>query len=134
VVDGCPAIAYYDRISSSEDIFGLKYVRASTGTGASATDWGEPITVDDTSEITGRYPSMAVVYGNPAIAYWDSTNSDVRYVKATTSSGEGSADWQQLETVDDGTWTETGTLAIINSNPALSYCSDGRLKYAYYLP
>lgn len=58
----------------------LKYVRASDASGAS---WGTPVTVDSAG-LVGRYTSLLVVSENPAISYWDETNSDLKYAYYTT--------------------------------------------------
>jgi hypothetical protein len=80
LVGGNPAIAY------SEDTKGdLKYVRASNPAGSA---WDAPITVvTGGASVAGPWCSMAMVNGNPAIAYYDETNKDLKYVRATNATG-----------------------------------------------
>ena len=126
VVDGNPAISYYD-----DDNDNLKYARADTSTGESAVDW-TIVAVDSTGSV-GQYTSLAVVAGNPAISYRDSTNTALKYARATTSTGESVLDWTQIVTVDSvdnvGLYT---SLAVVDGAPAISYydASDDDLKYA----
>ena len=127
VVDGCPAISYGD-----DDNGDLKYARAKTGTGADASDWAQIVTVDSTGDV-GECTSLAVVDGCPAISYRDDTNSDLKYARATTSTGGSASDWTQIVTVDsaDSVGYDT-SLAVVNGCPAISYydaTNDG-LKYA----
>jgi hypothetical protein len=77
VVNGRPAVAYF-----SGD-FKLGYVRALDADGAA---WGLPQTVDNDEE-TGDYPKMAIVEGNPAIAYYSFGTDAVRYVRASDADG-----------------------------------------------
>ena len=83
VVDGCPAVAYHDFASGN-----LKYVRA---TDAAGTTWGAPLTVgsigDNLSPYDNPHPSLAVVDGHPAVAYYDTTNDDLKYVRAQDAAG-----------------------------------------------
>lgn len=62
-VSGCPAIAYRDYTNDA-----LKYVRATSSTGASPDDWTELETLHSGSH-TGAGTTMELVSGNPAIAY-----------------------------------------------------------------
>jgi uncharacterized delta-60 repeat protein len=67
----------------------------------------------------GSYASTAVVNGHPAMAYYDATAKDLRYVRATDARGLA---WGTPVTVDSG--GDTGlfpSLDIINGNPAISY-------------
>ncbi len=54
----------------------LLFVRA---TDASGTSYGTPVTVDSVGSV-GTYISMQIVNGNPAISYFDGTNSDLKYI------------------------------------------------------
>ena len=44
------------------------------------------VTLDSTNN-TGQHTSYAIVNGNPAIAYYDATAQDLRYVRATNAAG-----------------------------------------------
>jgi hypothetical protein len=123
VVNGNPAISYLD-VSG----FDLKYVRATTANGTLVGDWGTPVTLDSTGFV-GLYTSLVVVNGNPAISYRDNTNGDLKYVRATTTSG---TTWGTPVTLDSigavGLYT---SLAVVNGNPAISYydSTNRDLKY-----
>ena len=108
VVDGNPAICYYNRPASS-----LHYVRATQPDGSA---WGTPITVDDSGN-AGRYPSMLLVNGNPAICYIGEGN--LRYVRAGDVQG---STWGAPVTVDaSGSLGSPTSMAIVNGNPAIAY-------------
>jgi PKD repeat protein len=127
VVDGCPAISYHDGTHQY-----LKYARATTSTGDSASDWTQIVTVDSDGMV-GAYTSLAVVDGCPAISYLDGTNGDLKYARATTSTGESASHWTQIVTVDSadsvGYYT---SLAVVDGCPAISYrdATNHALKYA----
>jgi hypothetical protein len=128
VVDGCPAISYYD--SSNGD---LKYARATTSTGGSASDWTQIVTVDSGGNV-GAYTSLAVVNGCPAICYTDYVfmNANLKYARATTSTGGSASDWTLIVTVDNtgdvGYYT---SLAVVDGYPAISNydCTNLDLRY-----
>jgi len=83
----------------------------------------------DSAGLTGDYPSLAVVNGRPAIAYFDFTNYDLKYVRANDSDG---AAWGTPLTPDSagevGWWP---SLAVVNGRPAIAYYdwTNGDLKY-----
>jgi hypothetical protein len=116
VVDGNPAIAYFDGSPNLD----LKYVRASDATGSS---WGTPVTVDSSGTV-GQYASLAVVDGNPAIAYYGGT--DLKYVRATDATGSS---WGTPLTVDSSGYVGLyASLAVVDGYPAIAYY-DGASKY-----
>ena len=81
LVQGNPAICYTD---SSNGV--LKYVRA---TNAQGTAWGPPVVAASGGVAqVGAYCSMTLVTGNvPAIAYYDATNKDLKFVRALDVNG-----------------------------------------------
>ncbi|MEO1263226.1 MAG: T9SS type A sorting domain-containing protein [Bacteroidota bacterium] len=79
IVDGNPAICYHDWIADD-----LKYIRANDVDGS---NWGSPITVDNSANNHGIYSSMTIVAGNPAIAYLDDTDNDVKYIRSENMTG-----------------------------------------------
>ncbi len=110
VVDGRPAVAYYNTASGE-----LMYVRANDASGA---DWPTPQVVD-TDGNNGRFASMCIVDGKPAIAYQNWTNNNLRYVRANDAAGTS---WGTPLTLDSGDDTGYGTsLAFINGVPVISY-------------
>jgi hypothetical protein len=112
IVDGRPAIAYYDDAPNDN----LKYVIAGDAAG---TSWETPLTVDSAG-VVGKYASLAVVDGRPAIAYYDDApNYDLKYVRASDTGG---AQWGTPVTVDgDGQVGPYASLAVVNGRPAIAY-------------
>ncbi len=80
LVGGFPAIAYTDDTSGD-----LKYIRA---TNAQGSAWGAPVTAAvGGSAIVGDYCSLAMMGTIPAIAYYDRTSKDLKYVRANDATG-----------------------------------------------
>ena len=122
VVNGHPAIAYYD-----VDASGLRYVRALDSNGLA---WGEALMVD-TNSLVGQEPSLAVVNGRPAISYRHAMFASLYYVRATDVNG---TDWAAPVLVQQGNPSNQciqASLAVVHGNPAISYyeLSGGNLKY-----
>ncbi|RYD94528.1 MAG: exo-alpha-sialidase, partial [Sphingobacteriales bacterium] len=110
VVNGMPAIAYYD--DGNDD---LKYVRALDANG---TTWGTPVTLDATGN-TGQFTSLKIVNGMPAVVYYDVSNGDLRYIRATNVNG---TTWAAPITLDaTNNQGQYASLEIVNGNPAVSY-------------
>jgi len=112
VVGGNPAVSYWDQANRD-----LKFIRALDSTGGS---WGVGRTIDGTGGINvGEYTSLQVVGGNPAISYLDSTNGDLKFIRALDSTG---GSWGVGQTIDAqgfvGSWT---SLQIVDGVPAISY-------------
>lgn len=123
VVNGFPAIAYYDVTNVR-----LMYVRA---TNANGTAWGTPVVVDDPAGAinVGQFNSLVVINGNPAIAYYDVTNGDLKYVRSTDANG---AAWGAPAILDAaGTTGQHLSMAAVAGNPAISYhdATTGFLRY-----
>jgi len=110
MVDGRPAIAYYER-----DINHLCYIRALDPYGAA---WGPVQVVDDSAE-AGSHPSLNIVDGYPAIAYGDLTSYALHYVRALDAQG---AAWGEPMIVDategSGLYAD---LEIVVGRPAIGY-------------
>jgi hypothetical protein len=121
VVNEHPAISYYDW--GNKD---LKYVRASDTSG---TSWNTPVTVDSTGDVGDYGSCLRVVNGNPAISYYDYTNGNLKYVRASNQNGGA---WNTPLTFDspgdDGMYS---SLCLVDGNPAISYYAfgSGNLKY-----
>jgi len=113
VVNGCPAISYYDSTLGN-----LMYVRANDPSGAT---WGTPVALDSAGDVGAR-TSMAVVDGNPAISYLDKTNEDLKYIRASDASGSS---WGAPMVLDGEGAERIGdadtSLAIVNGTPAIAY-------------
>ncbi len=90
--------------------------------------WDTPITVDSNS-MTGWFNSMKVVGINPAIAYYDVPNGDLKFVRATDTNGSA---WGTPLTLDStGRVGLFPSLAVVNGYPAVSYydSTNKDLKY-----
>ena len=110
VVDGRPAIAYYEALYQD-----LEYVRAGDATGSS---WGSPLTVYSAGDV-GQYASLAVVDGRPAIGYFDATTKYLKYVRASDATG---STWGTPVTVDSAGIVGLHTsLALVDGRPAIAY-------------
>lgn len=121
-VNGRPAISYY--ANTDDD---LKYVRASDTTGGS---WGTPLIVDGAVDSVGRWTSLVIVNGNPAIAYRDDTNTQLKYARSADVDG---LVWSATIAVDSGAnLGQYVDMAVVDGKPAIAYNDLGTsdLKYA----
>lgn len=129
VVNGNPAIAYFDATNAN-----LKYVRA---TNAAGTAWGTPVVVDGVafSFNCGYWASLAVINGNPAIAYADrSSTQNLLYVRANDANGAawGTPVLVDAETVDMGEYANLSTIGgvpFIATRRTLGVGVSGTLAY-----
>jgi H-type lectin domain len=110
VVDGRPAITYYDSTNTS-----LKYARALDVDGVT---WGAPITIDSRGNV-GQYSSLVVVSGRPCVAYSDATNGNLKFLRALDSDG---ATWMEPNTLisNDSVGTFTSMITVLG-DPAISF-------------
>lgn len=116
VVNGYPAISYHD--ASNGD---LRYIRAQDATGST---WGTPATVDSSgTNVTGLHTSLAVVDGMPAIAYYDSSVQDLRFVRAADADG---STWNSPVTlVSAGNSGVYASMAVIGGIPVVAFQETG---------
>ena len=112
LVNGNPAIAYYDETSGD-----LKYCRALTTNGGT---WGAPVVAHvGGASLVGKYPSLAVVNGRPAVAYYDDSADDLKYVRADDANG---TTWPTPLTVASaGNVGQYAQLKVVNGRPAIAY-------------
>lgn len=86
------------------------------GVNSRTGDWVERGTAGGS---TGSQSSMILVNGNPAIAYYDPVDRNLKFVRATDARG---TTWLPPVTVADrGDVGQFPSLAIINNNPAITY-------------
>ncbi|MCB1186092.1 PKD domain-containing protein [bacterium] len=115
VISGNPAICYIDNAANA-----TKYVRASNADGSS---WGTVRTVNSGGTNGGGVPSLAVVNGMPAVAffYWNGA-AGVKYRRASDVDG---ASWGSTVTIASNASVndsyDNPSLLVINGNPAISY-------------
>lgn len=82
-------------------------------------DWIQRGSTDDSGALTGTHASSAVINGHPAIAYYDATNGDLKYVRAADPRGQS---WLPPVTVASrGDVGQFPSLSVISGNPAISY-------------
>ncbi len=98
---------------------------------ASSSAWIGTSLVDSTnaSADVGRHVSMLVVEGYPAMAYYDVSNQDLKYVRALDARG---TNWGIPVTVASrNNVGKYPSLCLINGNPAISYYDEtnGGLMY-----
>lgn len=133
VVDGRPAVSYYEPENNN-----LKYARSNDPTGI-GSGWTS-VTLDSltTVGILGQYTSIVIVDQNPAVAYWDGTNFDLKFVRAANTTGidpnPNIVPWGARQTLDRGGGGHVGqhtSMAIVDGNPAVSYYnpSEQTLRY-----
>ena len=117
IVDGQPAIAYYDADNRE-----LRWAeRAANGTW---TDTRIDANGDGTSTDVGRTLALAVLNdGRPVVAYYDADNRELRWAERATN----------------GTWTDTridangdGTSTDVGSQLSVAIRANGRPAVAYY--
>jgi len=113
--NGQPAVAYYDSVAGS-----LRYAERGT-----SGVWSDVLVDADgpgTSTDVGNRPDLAVLdNGQPAISYYDSTASSLRFAARSTSGV-----WNDVLVDADGNGAETpgtspGSLAIISGVPTIIY-------------
>ena len=112
LVNGNAAICYNTSLSFKGE---LVYVRANDALG---TTWGEPVVVDD--EVWAS-PSLAVVNGRPAIAYYNLEDHKLMYVRANDANGDS---WGEPFTVTDASMRDNYqrlSLVVVNDRPAIAY-------------
>jgi hypothetical protein len=120
-VTSYPAIAYpYQKK--------IMYVLAQDDIGI---EWNPPVTavLTTTNSINTEHISLAVIGGNPAIAYIDKNNNYLMFVRATDAAGTA---WGAPITVDTSGEVLGGNVSLVEifGNPAIAY---QRLYHLYYV-
>lgn len=169
IVNGFPGIAYYKSTNNPPTSpRGLYYIHAThvggltSNFGAGVTQpiagvsfepaFGDPILLDSGNaaspgqDIVGHYPSLTVVNGqpttaagSPAVAYYDATHKDLKYVRSNTASGTPTGSWGQPIIVvnsenDVGRYT---SMIMTDGVPGISYqdfneeLDERRLKFVH---
>lgn len=117
-----PAIAYLD---NSHYGGGLKFVRANDNNGGG---WSAPVVVHEGDSV-GLHASLAVVQGQPAIAYYALATTTLLYVRSSDAQGN---QWPTARVTIDRTAGIYVTLAVGSKGPVVTYTreSDGLLYFA----
>ena len=120
-VNGRPSVVYFN--DTNQD---LEYLRANDPFGDS---WADPVTVHSGAASVGRNPSLAVVNGRPAVAYYDQSNGDLIYRRSVDRFGNA---WPTLVIPDStGNVGADPSLAVVEGRPAIAYrdSTERDLKY-----
>jgi hypothetical protein len=131
LVGGIPTIAYYSPTSSI-----VKYIRADDDRGLS---WSPPYPIEIfAGEGIGGYggfPSMQIINGNPAIAYWTGTNgtgsaTGLGYRRALNSVGSSWPSKVAVENISSFITVSPRLLVLSNGDPGIAYINSGSIKFA----
>jgi len=125
-VDGAPAISYLADYWEDHEIAEIRYVRAADADGSA---WGAPAVIDTSSTGTGGYTSLAVVDGNPAIAYFRvSGGASLCYTRAADTAGSL---WPTPSVVyaANGAQGQAANLLVVDGNPAIGFRYDAAIMY-----
>ena len=117
IVGGKPAIAYYSISGETGD---LKFAINSEADASGS--WTKSDI--DTSDDSGREPSLAEVNGKPAVSYYwlvPMSMTDLGIKIAVNSEANGSGSWSPRTTVD-GTAGPPSSIAKVNDTLAVAYC------------
>jgi hypothetical protein len=124
-----PAIAFFGNWTAED----LNYIDANDVTGEGA-GWDTVVGADTAGDI-GRYLSMCMVRGVPAVSYYDADNFDLCYIAATDDTGASWGSRQVLDSVGSvGPWTSMCVLT--NGTPGIAYqdALNGYLKFVTFTP
>jgi LPXTG-site transpeptidase (sortase) family protein len=84
-----------------------------------ALTWITPAQTLDSTGNVGMDTSLAVVNGYPAISFFDSSNADLKFIRAVNADGTS---WNTpITLVSEGYVGQDSSLAVVNGNPAISY-------------
>jgi hypothetical protein len=122
VINGNPAISYYDGASQK-----LKYTRSQD---VSGNVWPQSSILAELYYASGQYTSLQNVNGSPGISYYDNANKDLKFIRASDSSGI--AFWNIHLASDVPGESEFTSMKLINNNPAVSFY-DKALKELKYV-
>ncbi|HEY8389082.1 MAG TPA: hypothetical protein VIK74_10785, partial [Parasegetibacter sp.] len=117
IVNGRPAIVAFDQSRGD-----LVYVRANDAAGLT---WGTPVTIKSQGYV-GDYPSLEIVDGLPAIAYFNENR--VEFMRANDVNGTS---WGTPLVLETSAFAEYISLKIINGNPAVAYRDHNRATIRY---
>jgi Concanavalin A-like lectin/glucanases superfamily/Secretion system C-terminal sorting domain len=133
VINGNPAVCYEFRtVVNPTYTLSLKYARANDVNG---TTWASSSVVNSVdipySADQNSYSSMTEVGGNPAISYFDQINKDLKFIRATNTTGTA---WATPQTLDATgvVGTSTTMLTLTNGYAAIAYHdtdNNGTLKF-----
>ncbi|MBN2081213.1 hypothetical protein JW859_03285 [bacterium] len=96
----------------------LYYIRATDYAG---TAWSDPVELSNDSMC---YADLAIIGGNPAVAYAVGWSGPLMFVRATDATGSS---WGTPVTVDSAVTSHTNNMKLleVDGRPAIGYASDG---------
>lgn len=118
--DGTPGIAYTRNAGNGDIVFARN--SAVDGSGSWTT------TIIDAAFSFG-FASLQVVSTFPAVAYFDFNNGDLKYRRASNTTGTA---WGTVVSIDTtGVVGRSASMQIVDANPAIAYVdsTNGRLKF-----
>lgn len=126
IANNNPAVSYDSW--TLEDGYQVKFARA---TNTSGSTWAAPVVIASNSG-QPLDKSLAIIGGNPAVAFYSNGDDDLLFVRATNATGSS---WAAVTTVDSGLDSgRTGyyaSLAAVAGNPAISYSDQTNRKLNY---
>jgi PKD repeat protein len=113
-VDGMPAVAFFFWNSTA----GVRYRRASAVDGSS---WNSAVDIstNGTANNSAEFPSLGVVNGNPAVCYYDRSNTSLRYRRGADA--DGTSFNGEVVVVSGGDDGNTSKLLYTNGVPYIAY-------------
>ncbi|MCB1218953.1 hypothetical protein KDL44_16360, partial [bacterium] len=126
IVGGRPAVLFRQIGPTSADD-GLYYSRALDAEGRL---WGEPVQLTDNSN-HGDYFDLAVIAGNPAIAWYKFSDGKVYYRRASGPTGQTLSDWNNAEVLisGNGSVDQKVKLLEVSGNPAVLWSDGSNVMY-----
>jgi uncharacterized delta-60 repeat protein len=115
VVNGHPAVIFGEGTK-------IRYSRAGDAAGAG---WNVPITLNTGVSKPGQF-TMEVVDGNPAIAFIDTGNGTLRYMRAQNADGSA---WGASVVVDGSAPFSQPSMKVVDGFPAIAYAGFGNLWF-----
>lgn len=121
IVNGNPAVAYAPDNATPRRVL---YRRATSADGVA---WAPAVTITARPRV-GPHVAQCIVSGNPALAYYDESNKDLRYIRANDALGQT---WGTSVTIDSvGDVGSFCSMQVVNGQPAISYYDvANNLKY-----
>ncbi|MCB1188337.1 hypothetical protein KDL29_14325 [bacterium] len=126
VVAGRPAVLFR-KFGPTPDDDGLFYSRALDDGGRL---WGEPVKLADNNNY-GDYFDLAVIAGNPAIAWYKFSANKVFYRRASSSTGQTLSDWNNPGFEISGVLSVSDEVRLmeVSGNPAVIWTDGSDIKY-----
>ncbi len=130
VLDGKPAFSYWDAVDMD-----LCFARATTAWPGSSIDWSVHQPDTGGADDVGKWGSLAILDGKPAVSYFDQTDGELWFGRAITATPSSGANWLKHMVDDDTTVGEYTTMVVIGGKPMIAYydsmeTTGGDLKFA----